>query len=342
VAAFTIDILVYPLDTIKTRYQSQGFLAAKSRASSRFTVPYTAVKGLYQGIGSVVLATLPAGEPKPKQCPDVSRTKSSSLRKLTAAIFFASYESAKSLLKHTLPTAIPDPAIHGFASAGAEMASCLVLTPAEVVKQNAQVLPQPGSSRFGRSSSLRALRMLWGSEGGVGRTLLRGYTALVARNLPFTAMHFPMFEYLRGQIWEWRQNQAHSLPALAAAGSTTGNMANDSLRSLLIETGFVTGGAAAVSGSLAATITTPADVVKTRIMLGAKDASNVPSGQHTRSPNVSGLAVARAVIQESGIRGLFRGGMLRAAWAAMGSGLYLGSYEATKVWLKRRSVQKLS
>jgi hypothetical protein len=34
--------------------------------------------------------------------------------------------------------------------------------------------------------------------------------------------------------------------------------------------------------------------------------------------------------------------MLHEAWAAMGSGLYFGSYEATKVWLKRRSVQKLS
>lgn len=225
------------------------------------------------------------------------------------------------------------------------MASCLVLTPAEVVKQNAQVLRQSGSSRLGRSSSLQALHMLRRSEAGVSRTLLRGYTALVARNLPFTAMHFPMFEHLRSQIWKWRQNQAHNLPALAAAGSATGDgtgaVANDNLRPLLVETGLVTGSAAAVSGSLAATITTPADVVKTRVMLGAKETSNVPGGQRSQSPNTSGLAVARAVLQESGIRGLFRGGMLRAAWAALGSGLYLGSYEVTKVWLKRRPVQKL-
>jgi hypothetical protein len=222
------------------------------------------------------------------------------------------------------------------------MASCLILTPAEVVKQNAQVLTQPGSSRLGRLSSLQALYMLRGSDSGVVRTLFRGYTALVARNLPFTAMQFPMFEYLRSQIWEWRQNQAHRLPASATAASTTGDMANGSLRSLLTETGLVNGVAAAVSGSLAATITTPADVVKTRIMLGGKGASKIPRGQRPRPPYVSGLAVARAVMWESGIRGLFRGGMLRAAWAALGSGFYLGSYEVTKIWLRRRSAQKLS
>ena len=59
VAAFTIDLLVYPLDTLKTRYQSQDYIktGAKGHANNPF-----ALRGLYQGIGSVVLATVPAGE----------------------------------------------------------------------------------------------------------------------------------------------------------------------------------------------------------------------------------------------------------------------------------------
>jgi len=250
-----------------------------------------------------------------------------------AATFFASYESAKTLLAHALPAAAPGPAIHAIASAGAEMASCFVLTPAEVIKQNAQVLQ--GSSTSGRSSSLQALHILRQKEGSVSRTLWRGYTALVVRNLPFTAMQFPMFEYLRGQIWRWRQQQDSRIAAYAAPGSTMsdGEAAgmHDSLRPLLLETGLVTGSAASVSGSLAATITTPADIVKTRVMLGGVDLRNN-----------SGLDVARAIVREKGIRGLFRGGMLRATWAALGSGLYLGSYEVTKVWLKDRSLQEPS
>lgn len=61
-AAFTIDLLIYPLDTIKTRYQSQDYLktfakqgAAKQASSSVY------FRGLYQGVGSVIVATLPAG-----------------------------------------------------------------------------------------------------------------------------------------------------------------------------------------------------------------------------------------------------------------------------------------
>lgn len=53
-AAFTVDVLIYPLDTLKTRYQSQDFI--KSPVSKPL-----ALRGLYQGIGSVILATLPAG-----------------------------------------------------------------------------------------------------------------------------------------------------------------------------------------------------------------------------------------------------------------------------------------
>ncbi|KAK3292059.1 mitochondrial carrier domain-containing protein [Chaetomium fimeti] len=309
VAAFTVDMLVYPLDTIKTRYQSQGYLGLKSNLSSTRRAPYTAVRGLYQGIGSVVLATLPA-----------------------AAVFFASYESTKPLLRHALPDIVPGPAIHAFASAGAEMASCLVLTPAEVIKQNAQVLQRSGSSSLGRSSSLQALRMLRRSGAGVTRTLWRGYTTLVARNLPYTAIQFPMFEYLRAQIWRQRQGHSSKIAPWATLEPTTGDetsvAAHASSRSLLVETGLVTGSAAAISGSLAATITTPADVVKTRVMLGNRNGPQGPG---------SVVEIVRTVLRENGIRGLFRGGSLRAAWAALGSGLYLGSYEATKVWLKHRS-----
>lgn len=59
VAAFTIDLLVYPLDTLKTRYQSQDYI--KTDARNYLNKPF-ALRGLYQGIGSVILATLPAGE----------------------------------------------------------------------------------------------------------------------------------------------------------------------------------------------------------------------------------------------------------------------------------------
>ncbi|KAK4097412.1 mitochondrial carrier [Parathielavia hyrcaniae] len=324
VAAFTVDVLVYPLDTIKTRYQSQGSYSVPNQLSSAARAPYAAVRSLYQGIGSVVLATLPAGESLSQipemECLFVCAGELTSPSTPTAALFFASYESGKSALPHVLPRATPVAAIHAFASAGAEVASCLVLTPAEVIKLNAQVLRRSAGSPHRRSSSLEAFDMLRRAEGGVIRTLWRGYTSLVTRNLPFTAMQFPMFEFFRG----WIANRQHH--------RRTGSHSHP----LLVETGLVNGLAAAVSGSVAAILTTPMDVVKTRIMLGAGDTSSTSRG-HGKSKISGGLNVMRAVLLESGIRGLFRGAALRAIWTALGSGLYLGSYEVTKVWLKRRS-----
>ena len=58
-AAFTVDILVYPLDTIKTRLQSPDYKRLYTNVSTN-RVNRSLFRGLYQGIGSVVIATLPS------------------------------------------------------------------------------------------------------------------------------------------------------------------------------------------------------------------------------------------------------------------------------------------
>ncbi len=58
-AAFTVDLLVYPLDTIKTRIQSPNYKSLYIN-SSNGAINRSLFRGLYQGIGSVVLATIPS------------------------------------------------------------------------------------------------------------------------------------------------------------------------------------------------------------------------------------------------------------------------------------------
>ncbi|KAH7039596.1 mitochondrial carrier domain-containing protein [Microdochium trichocladiopsis] len=320
-AAFTVDLLIYPLDTLKTRQQSRDFLKTFADPGTSTKLPSRQLfRGLYQGIGIVVVATLPA-----------------------AGTFFLTYEAAKRVIgRHTSGLGLPQPAVHSLASSMAECASCLVLTPAEVIKQNAQMIQSksggtnakgaggggaaPSSSPISSSTSLAALKQL--SRGrGVTSNLLSGYTALVARNLPFTAIQFPIFEHIRQRIWDER---------LGKSGT-------------LLETGVVTGVSAGLAGSFAAVVTTPMDVVKTRMMLSVN--SDNPQGQAAPAPNLSssssssaskpqqekkgGLAITRQVIAERGIAGLFRGSLIRAVWTAVGSGLYLGMYEVSKVWLTR-------
>lgn len=155
-----------------------------------------------------------------------------------------------------------------------------------------------------QSTSLHALRSLY-TSGSASSRLFSGYTALVARNLPFTALQFPLFEHARSWLWATRD----------AKGRRRG----------IAETGMVAGGSAASAGALAAFITTPSDVVKTRMMLAPGEGSS--------------WEVAKRVCREKGVRGLFRGGAFRSAWTAVGSGLYLGTYDAAKLWLTRRKPQ---
>ncbi|CAG9990197.1 unnamed protein product [Clonostachys byssicola] len=295
-AALTIDALVYPLDTIKTRYQSQDYI--KQDASHPLRKPL-ALRGLYQGIGSVVLATVPA-----------------------AGLFFSTYENTKTLFSQAAPSA-PTPLIHAAASATAEMASCLVIAPAEVIKQNAQMLNASNKPSSSSSTSIQAFRML-GKGKGSARRLFTGYTALVARNLPFTALQFPMFEHLRARLW----------------ASRGGDKQTSRKEQQLLETGMISGASAGSAGAVAAYITTPSDVVKTRMMLSAGERRGDDSLQGEKKAKLGAWAVTRLVYKERGIRGFFRGGLFRAGWTALGSGLYLGTYDVAKLWLNRRRVSK--
>ena len=252
----------------------------------------------------------------------------------TAGLFFSTYERAKLVLGEFLP--VHQALIHSSASGIAEMASCLVLAPAEVIKQNAQMIQQDSLADSGKharnssaSTSLRAFRQLAAKE--APRRLFTGYTALIARNLPFTALQFPMFEHLRARAWETRLRK-------------TGRSSDDDgeERRGVLETCLIAGGSAGIAGAAAAFVTTPSDVVKTRMMLMAGQRYPSATGTVASSPGrrdgkpLGSWAVTRLIYRERGISGFFRGWVFRSGWTALGSSLYLGTYDGAKLWLRRR------
>lgn len=81
-----------------------------------------------------------------------------------------------------------------------------------------------------------------------------------------------------------------------------------------------------IAGGVAASITTPLDVVKTRLMLG-KDAQGVPY-QGT-------LNTFSRVYQEGGVARLFSGVGPRTMWISIGGFVFFGMYEkATETFSK--------
>jgi solute carrier family 25 S-adenosylmethionine transporter 26 len=137
--------------------------------------------------------------------------------------------------------------------------------------------------------------------------LFRGYTALAGRNLPFTAIQFPLFERLKVKLKQQRQR-------------------NGNWKGTLWEHSAITAFSAGLAGSFAAFLTTPIDVVKTRVMLEASE----------DRPRKATFKVFGDIYQEAGIRGLLRGGLLRYVWTLLGSGLYLGVYDFGRVYLAKR------
>ena len=249
-------------------------------------------RGLYQGVGSVILATLPSCMLQSINDQIIKCLSNDS----PAGAFFLTYESTKSLLT-PLSTHLPTPLLHATASSVAELVSCAILTPVEVIKQNAQMM----SSASRTHATLETMRRFRSQPS----SLFNGYVALAARNLPFTALQFPLFEAARDAIHRWRD-----IPPDEA-----------SLRARAV----ITGMSAGLAGSFAAVVTTPIDVVKTRIMLAADGSGS--SGE---------IRVLRDIWREQGFRGLWRGGALRAVWTMVGSGLYLGMYDLGRVYLGRR------
>lgn len=103
IAGTTVDVVLFPLDTIKTRLQSQqGFLRAGGFSK------------IYSGLASAALGSAP-----------------------TSALFFCTYEGVKQLIGPALPDFMT-PAVHSIAASCGEVAACTLRVPVEVVKQRTQ------------------------------------------------------------------------------------------------------------------------------------------------------------------------------------------------------------
>ncbi|PWY67338.1 mitochondrial carrier [Aspergillus eucalypticola CBS 122712] len=320
-AVLIVDFLVYPIDTLKTRIQSPTYNRIYKDATTGAINRKLLFRGLYQGVGSVILATLPA-----------------------SGAFFTTYES----LKHTLTTnthtqspillLLPTPIIHSFSSCVAESVSCFILTPAEVIKQNAQVYTNTNTNTNPHSTP-NDIKGSPPSKTNITLLTLRkfrhrplslwsGYTALLGRNLPFTGLNFPIFEYLRG----WGAGYL-----LRCRTDGDGKVGGDALGQFgNVQRALITGVSAAIAGTVSSVVTTPVDVVKTRMMLGAGSAT---------SRNIGGggdgaWEVGKKVYREEGVRGLFKGGAIRSVWTAVSFGVYLCVYEGGRGFLENRRREK--
>ncbi|KAL4796417.1 mitochondrial carrier domain-containing protein [Aspergillus venezuelensis] len=347
IAVVTVDFLVYPFDTLKTRIQSPSYSTIYKDAATNKVKKNVLFRGLYQGVVSVVLSTIPA-----------------------SGAFFTTYESVKSTLNNATTKSsspwlrsIPAPVINGLSSSAGEMVSCFLLTPAEVLKQNAQMVNRTSSSPFpspsstnGTNSNNTTDQMKKKAKRNVTLQVLSrfrshpwrlwsGYTALVGRNLPFTGLNFPIFEAVKGYLVGRRREKIGYEPAGGHKweGEKGIGQKGNGGEEPVYERAVLTGIAASISGSIASVVTTPIDVVKTRMMLAAsgEGSSGSPSsGSNKVSKGESVWTVGKQVLREEGVKGLFKGGAIRVVWTALSMSIYLSMYEGGRFYLEKRRARK--
>ncbi|ORX94079.1 mitochondrial carrier [Basidiobolus meristosporus CBS 931.73] len=196
-----------------------------------------------------------------------------------AAAFFVTYETLKTTLSGN--EANESPFVHMAAATGGEISACFVRVPTEVIKQRMQTKQH--------STMSATIKALLRADGVLG--FYRGYLSTVVREIPFTCIQFPLYERLKV---EWGRYKGRKVEPWEA------------------------GLCGSFAGGVAAAITTPLDVVKTRLML---------SGHH----QYSGIfGTMRRIYAEEGLRALFSGIGPRVMWISIGGYIFLGVYEKAK------------
>ena len=182
-AGTAVDISLFPLDTLKTRLQSQqGFWKSGG------------LKNLYAGIGPAAIGSAP-----------------------NAAAFFLTYESVKlaacQLHQNGFLISETDSRVHMLAASTGEVTACLIRVPVEIVKQRRQA----GYSRY--SSSMAVIHQTLNLEGVKG--FYRGYVTTVMREIPFSFIQFPIWEQLKAS-WKLQQMKDVEAWQSALCGSAAG------------------------------------------------------------------------------------------------------------------------
>lgn len=202
--------------------------------------------------------------------------------------YLTTYDLAKKNLP--LPLAAPPAATHLAAGLVAEAVSAVFWVPMEVIKQRAQVR-QGALSAAGSSVVVRDLVRREGV-----RALFSGYGLTLGAFGPYAMVYFVMYERFKAMAGEGERPLG--TPVVA--------------------------GCAATAGAIAGAITTPLDVIKTRIQTQGDVGGGYRGTWHA----------VRVISRQEGIRGFGRGFLARILWLTPGTAITFSTFEFLKQYFK--------
>ncbi|KAL9255331.1 S-adenosylmethionine carrier 1, chloroplastic/mitochondrial-like protein [Drosera capensis] len=208
-----------------------------------------------------------------------------------SATFVGVYEPTKQKLLKLLPENLSAVA-HFTAGAVGGVAASLIRVPTEVVKQRMQ------TGQF--SSAPDAVRLILSNEGFRG--LYAGYGSFLLRDLPFDAIQFCIYEQLR-MGYKLAAKRELNDPENAVIG--------------------------AFAGALTGAVTTPLDVIKTRLMV---------QGSQNQYKGI--VDCVNTIIRDEGAPALLKGIGPRVMWIGIGGSIFFSVLESTKRILAQKRHRK--
>ncbi|KAJ8353935.1 hypothetical protein SKAU_G00215020 [Synaphobranchus kaupii] len=213
-------------------------------------------------------------------------------------IYFTCYDQLCALLRTRLGRRSEVAPL--LAGAIARVGSATVISPLELIRTKMQ------SQKLSYRELSACIHTSVQSEGWL--SLWRGWGPTLLRDVPFSAMYWYNYEW--GKRWLCKHYNSGE-PTFA-----------------------ITFTAGAGSGSIAAIVTLPFDVVKTRrqIELGELQALNLSA---QTSPST--LNVMRRIVVENGVTGLFTGFLPRLIKVAPACAIMISTYEFGKAFFRKRN-----
>ncbi|KAJ8485409.1 hypothetical protein OPV22_017894 [Ensete ventricosum] len=279
--------MMHPIDTLKTRMQSQAVISGTNAQKNilqmvRNVWVSDGLRGFYRGITPGVTGSLATG-----------------------ATYFGVIESTKKWLEEVNPR-LSGHWSHFLAGAIGDTLGSFVYVPCEVVKQRMQVQgtrkswastitkenisQKPGERMYGYYNGMfQAGHSIWKQHGLKG--LYVGYWSTLARDVPFAGLMVTFYEALKDFTEYGKQR---FLP-------------NSSLHVGSSFEGLVLGG---LAGGFSAYLTTPLDVIKTRLQV-----------QGSTIRYNGWLDALKRIWMAEGFNGMFRGSVPRIMWYVPASAL---------------------
>lgn len=236
-------------------------------------------------------------------------------------IYFAGYDWLRTDDRSPIKQAVSDVYAPFVGGAIARTAAAAATSPIEMFRTRLQATPGTGAGHF--KATLEGLYQMTQVR-GYG-SLWRGLSLTMWRDVPFSGLYWWGYEKVKLALETTRQN-ASPVPMPDAEAPSTATAFLDS---------FIAGAAA---GSVAALVTTPFDVGKTRqqVFRHMDDHLPTPSPRSTLPPQTIApeqLSLPKFLLhifREEGTAGLFRGWVARCLKVAPACAIMISTYELGK------------